>query len=140
MKTRIICVGNRYASGDDTGPRVFDFLARKPPPEDVEIIDGGLSGLNLLGLVEDAKRVIFVDSISGFGRQGEVVVMDGMEAGSETSMNYGHSGGLSYLLRVLPEVIKDELPEVLLVGVEGLADDQTIACAADTCMRLIMEG
>ena len=66
--------------------------------------------------------------------------MDGLEEGGDISSDYGHSGGLAYLLRVLPEVAEGELPEVLLVGVEGPADDITIAHAGDTCLKLAMEG
>ena len=136
MITRIICVGNRYIQGDDTGTRVYDYLSRKPIPENVEVLDGGLMGLDLIRLVEGTARVVFVDSLSGFNGSGEAVVLDGLEVGKDTTTGYGHSGGLEYLLRMLPAVWEGDLPEVFLVGAEGFPDEQTIADIAKTCVEI----
>ena len=140
MTTRIICVGNRLAPGDDAGPRVFDRLAQTPLPPGVEAIEGGLMGLDMLGLMEGAERIIFVDAVAGFAPGGGVKVMDALETGGELSAGYGHGGGLSFLLRVLPAVWEGVPPEVLLVGIERPADEQSVARAADVCLGLAGKG
>lgn len=140
MIARIICVGNRYVPGDDTGPRVYDHLLKAPIPENVEIMDGGLMGLDLLSLIEGTTRVVFVDSLSGFNGSGQAVVLDGIEVGKDATAGYGHSGGLEYLLRILPEVWEGDLPEVFLVGAEGLPDEQIIASIAKKCIAIAAGG
>ena len=136
MTARIICVGNRFVDGDDTGPQVYDRLSHMALPPDVDIVDGGLLGLNLLRFAEGADRLVFVDSVSGFGREGEVLVLDAMEAADGMAASYGHSCGLAYLLRVLPEVCEGGMPQVLLVGVEGSATEPMISRAADLSIKL----
>lgn len=140
MKKRIICVGNRYVPGDDTGLKVYDYLSRSTLPIDVHVIEGGLLGLGLLPFIEDAERVIFVDSVSGFGYQGQIVILDRVTAAKTTNTYYGHSAGLTYLLRVLPTVCDGKIPEISLVGAEGTADEYTIKVMASTCLRIAENG
>ena len=137
MSCRIICVGNRYVPGDDTGPRVFDRLAAAPLPAGVRLADGGLAGLNLLGLFEGEDRVVVVDAIAGGGSAGSVATLsrDQVAAG-----RYGHSGGLAYLLGVLSAVCEGPVPEVTLVGSEGVADDDTIARIAERALEIAACG
>ena len=140
MTTRIICVGNRFAPDDDTGPRVYERLAEREPPAGVEIFEGGLAGLNLLGLMEGAQRVVLVDSLAGFGAPGQIVVMDGIEAGRKVEAGYGHGNGLGYLLRVLPAVWEGTPPEIIVIGLEGRADEHTINRIVETCLDIAVAG
>ena len=113
---RIICVGNRYVESDNVGPRVYDYLARRDMPEDVSLIDGGLAGLDLLRFVEGGRRVVFVDALHGFVPGDLPLVLDHGTALGEWAAGYGHDGGLAYLLRMLPAVCGNGLPEIALVG------------------------
>jgi hydrogenase maturation protease len=127
---RIICVGNRYRVGDDAGPRVYDHLSQRPLPPGVELYDGGLGGLNLLGLVETAGRAVFVDNVRGFGAPGEVLVLGAADLPDDPGQAFDHASGLGYLLRVLPRVCPGPLPEVSIVGIEGEADAESVERAA----------
>jgi len=91
---RIICIGNRYVESDALGARVFDILSRRELPADVELFDGGLAGLNLLPLMDDCERVVFVDAIAG--DDDGVQILDADEVAGASV--YGHAGGLGYLL------------------------------------------
>lgn len=140
MSGRIICLGNRYLPGDDTGPRVFDRLSEMPLPGGVRITDGGLAGLNLLSLFEGERRVVLVDAVAGFGPEGDVAVLTRQEAVDGTPSRYGHAGNLAYLLAMLPEVCAGTVPEVVLVGIEGTADEYTIRRIADRALALAAGG
>ena len=72
---RIICIGNCYTPDDAAGPKVYDRLLQCALPNDIEVIDGGLAGLNLLRFIDNAERVVFVDNVSGFGQPNEIVVL-----------------------------------------------------------------
>lgn len=133
---RIICVGNRFAPGDTTGSLVYEHLLRAPLPRDLEVIDGGLGGLDLLRFVEGAERVVFVDSVSGFAERGQTIVLDLAEAQALAGDAYDHAAGLPYLLRALPCVCAGAIPEVLVVGVEGDAEPAVVGAAAELALRL----
>ena len=141
--TAVICLGNRYVPGDDVGCRVYDKLvdplAAFPVPPDVEIVDGGLCGLDLLSLVEGKRRVVFADALAGLAAPGEIVVLS-REQVADYAGRYGHGAGLPYLLHLLPQVCKPPLPEIALVGAEGDVNAETVGILAQRCMEIAIHG
>jgi hydrogenase maturation protease len=137
--TAVICLGNRYVPGDDVGCRVFDHLAGSAAPPDVEIIDGGLCGLDLLRLVEGRRCVVFADAVIGLAEPGTIVVLS-REQVADYAERYGHGAGLPYLLRLLPQVCRPPLPEIALVGAEGEVDEGTVRTLAERCMEIAIHG
>ncbi|MFA6497791.1 MAG: hydrogenase maturation protease [Desulfurivibrionaceae bacterium] len=135
----VICLGNRYVPGDDVGCRVFDYLSGISTPAYVEIIDGGLCGLDLLRSVEGKRRVVFADAVTGMGAPCEIVVLS-REQVADYAGSYGHSAGLPYLLRLLPQVCLPPLPEIALVGAEGIVDEGTVRMLAQRCMEIAIHG
>jgi hydrogenase maturation protease len=133
---RIICVGNRLIREDAAGPAIHDRLAARDLPADVELIDGGTAGLDLLRFLDGAERVVLVDSVVGYGAPGEAVVLDADEVGAMAAEVYDHAAGLPYLLRCLPHVCEEGVPQVVMVGVEGLPDDGALARAAELALHL----
>jgi hydrogenase maturation protease len=135
---RIICVGNRYVSHDMAGLLVYERLLESTLPPDVQVIDGGLAGLNLLPLVEGAERVVFVDQVAGFQENGDqIVILTAEEVAGLAGGQYGHSAGLAFLLRALPSVCEGDLPHIQLVGIEGHPDENVIEQAAWLAIRII---
>lgn len=137
---RIICIGNRQVSADDFGPRVYDCLAAEPLPSTVDIVDGGLGGLDLLRYLEDGRRVLFVDAVAGYADPGNIVVLDGAEVGRQCDSGFDHAAGLPYLLRVMPAVLDTVPPAVTLIGHEGAASTRTVRAAAQLALRLASES
>jgi hydrogenase maturation protease len=137
---RIVCIGNRYAPQDGAGPAVFDRLSRAPLPPDVELIDGGLGGLDLLRFVDGAERVVFVDAVAGFAAPGQVAVLSAREAAEAATGAYDHAAGLAWLLRALPLVCAEPLPEIALVGIEGEAGGAAIERAALLAIGIVTNG
>jgi len=123
---RIICVGSRHQPQDWVGPAVFEELAGEELPPEVELIDGGLAGLDLLRLMPPGARVVLVDRLIGFGDPGEVAVLEREEAAGLTGERFDHAAGLPYLLRVLPAVGGEPLPRVTLVGADGEPDRELV--------------
>jgi len=136
VKRRIICVGNRYVGEDSAGRAVYERLLRDGVPDGVDLVDGGLGGLSLLGLVEGMERVVFVDRTSGFGGDGCVVVLTAEEATDTATSPYGHEAGLAYLLRALPHVVEGELPVLAVVGLEAPLTESSVAEAARACVEI----
>jgi hydrogenase maturation protease len=142
MKNRIICIGNRLLPEDAAGPAVFDCLQKFRLPAGTELIEGGTAGLNLLPLLEQVGRVVFVDTVSGFTSDGEIIVLDQAAlVRSSTTPQFGHDIGLPYVLSVLPKVCDGELPEeITLIGLEGKCDAQVIEKAAKLSLSVAAGG
>jgi len=136
MNIRIICIGNRFFEPDAAGPRVYDMLASNPLPEGVQLIDGGLAGLNLLSCLEQTDLVIFVDTVSGFRDTPGIIVMNTFDS-LHIPSDYDHNSGLGYLLRVAPLVITENLPEIVLVGIQSGPDNCLCSQAARMCLEVI---
>jgi len=139
-KKRIICVGNRYRPEDSAGPMVYDQLVSGRIPGDIDVIDGGLAGLNLLRFINGADRVVFIDAVNGFRPSGGVIVLDAKDASQHADKIFGHNAGLSYCLRVLPEVHDGKLPEIFVVGIEGNTDPEKILKAAQMSLKIAIQG
>lgn len=60
---KIIGFGNKYRSDDGIGIRVIEELKRLDIFNDIEIIDGGTCGTDLLFLAKECKKIIIIDAI-----------------------------------------------------------------------------
>lgn len=136
---RIICIGNRYCEHDNAGLRVHDRLVEQGVPPGIEVFDGGLAGPNLLLLVESTEKVVFVDQVSGFGTEGEVMTLGTDELCDNADSRLSHGGGLPYLLKTMEASHPASPPKVLVVGIEGPADEAAIDKAAGLALDLAGE-
>lgn len=137
MRLKIICIGNRFHPQDSSGPRIFDQLQTRQLPEQVQLIDGGLGGLNLLGCLEEADKVIFVDSVTGFLPNGGTTIVDNPIEHLHVDDDFNHDAGLGYLLRIAPMVLDGPMPKVTLLGVEGNMSEKQCEEAVQLCLSLI---
>jgi hydrogenase maturation protease len=143
MRSIIICIGNRYVDMDAAGMQVYSLLqAMAPLPQGVEVIEGGLAGLNLLPLLEQGGRVVFVDAVQNLAQEGELTLLDGHDLGAlARADHYGHDGGLAYLLGALPHVCEGTLPtEMVLIGLEGKCSTSVLEQAALLSLEVAMHG
>jgi len=136
---RIICIGNRYIPEDAAGIEVYEFLKTRNIPHDIEVIDGGLAGLNLLPLVESMERIVFVDRITGFGAEGRIVWLKSGDVATLADERFDHTSGLPFLLRVLPQVCNGTIPAIRILGIEGIPDRRTIAKASLLALKVVQE-
>ncbi|MDP3478793.1 MAG: hydrogenase maturation protease [Desulfoprunum sp.] len=136
IHARILCIGNRFFAPDTAGPLVFDLLNTLPLPVDVELVDGGLGGLNLLPYLEKTELVVFVDAVVGFRKTPGIVVINPLESPPSDS-RYDHDAGLAYLLQTAPHVLEGGLPELILVGIEGSPSPDHCRQAGNICLTLV---
>lgn len=127
---RIICIGNRFEE-NSAGPLVYDQLAERELPPGVAVVDGSLSGLNLLGLVEECERVIFVDTVIGLGKPGEVMLIEDVSRMLHRPDRLGHSTGLGCLFSMIDQVVDGTAPEILVVGLEPPSTEAALWRAAE---------
>lgn len=136
---RVVCIGNALRDGDRSGPDAFALLTRTGCPTGVEVVDGGLAGLDLLHVMDGMRGVVFIDSVRGFGRPGEVVVLEPNEVVNKSPEAFDHASGIRYLLGVYGEVLSPPLPRVRVVGVEEPACEEDVARAVRVALSLLAE-
>ena len=75
-RTVVIGLGNPIMGDDGLGIAALERLREMwdIPPE-VELVDGGTWGLNLLPIIEDAERVLLIDAIDVAARPGTETVI-----------------------------------------------------------------
>jgi hydrogenase maturation protease len=137
---RIVCIGNRFKPEDSAGPMVYDHIMGGSIPEGVDVIDGGLAGLNLLRFFDGAVRVVIVDAVTGFRSSGGVLALTARDAERNAGAGFDHSAGIAYCLRMLPYVHEGRLPEIFLVGIQGAATPDRISKAAGMSLEIAGKG
>ncbi len=132
---RIICIGNQFLRGDDFGSRVYLQLARRSLPEDVQVIDGGIAGLDLLSFFDECEELIFVDNLGKDLPPEEVIDLEGNDLITD-EFEYSHASGLGYLIQADRAIRKDSQPHIILIGAGAQASEQAVNYAVDRCIQL----
>ena len=69
----ILGIGNILLSDEGVGVRVVEKLANLDLPDDVELLDGGTAGADLLDIIADRSKLIVVDAVDIDSDPGTVV-------------------------------------------------------------------
>ena len=69
-KIMVMGVGNILLSDEGLGVRFLDELAKMPLPENVELLEGGTAGLELVHLVQEVDFLIIVDAVNAKAEPG----------------------------------------------------------------------
>ena len=74
----ILGIGNLLFSDEGFGVRVLQRLMEGYEfPENVSLVDGGVLGLNLLGVISEADHLIVVDAVRNHGKPGTCYRLEG---------------------------------------------------------------
>ncbi len=133
-------MGNSLVADDAVGILVFHELQSRQCGDQVEIIEGGLDGLNLLPWFEDCGKIVLVDRVIGFGEPGAVLRLDLETICDGWQAAYSHSAGLLYLLKSLPYLQLKVPPSICMIGIEGAGDRETVKRAADLALEAVYEN
>jgi hydrogenase maturation protease len=122
--TLVLGLGNILMRDEGIGVRAVELLAERYefPPE-VQLLDGGTLGLNLLPYVEDADRLLVIDAVHVGGEPGTVVRLESEEVPAFLGVKISpHQIGLADLLAAAR--LRGRCPrELVLVGVQpGVID------------------
>jgi len=72
-KTKLIIGCGNLLSGDEgIGVHLIEYLKNKTLPEDIELLDGGTAGFELIDFIRSAQKVVIVDAVKAGGRPGQI--------------------------------------------------------------------
>jgi hydrogenase maturation protease len=115
----VLGVGNVLLTDEGVGVRALKELERQYTfPENVELLDGGTSGIELLRHIRNRDYLIIIDCMKCGQDPGTVVRVEGQDVPTAFRTRISpHQLGLSDLLAAA--MLTDELPEnLVLFGVE----------------------
>jgi len=120
-QVRILGCGSPLMGNDGIGLKVIEALHKTELKDlkDLDIEDAGVCGLDLLNLLEGARKVIIVDAILADSPPGTVHriegkdLLDGTEPHPLVSM---HDLTITDVLKIGEQV--QSLPEVVVIGIE----------------------
>jgi len=117
--TLVLGLGNTLLQDDGLGVRTIErLLSAYRLPEEVEALDGGVMGLDLLSRLEGISALLIVDAVSAGLPPGTPIRLagDAIPAALAQKMSM-HQAGLQDLLAV--SVLRGTLPQqVVLYGLE----------------------
>jgi hydrogenase maturation protease len=114
----ILGVGNILYSDEGFGVMVADRLYRHYEfPDHVTVMDGNVMGINLLGVVSDADRLIVVDAVRNNGSPGDFHRLEGEAIPKRIlAKNSLHQVDLLEALTLCQAM--DKQPETVILGAE----------------------
>jgi hydrogenase maturation protease len=74
--TVVIGLGSPLMGDDGIGLAALERLREAWVLDDVDLVDGGTWGMSLLPVIEDARRVLFLDAIRAGAEPGELVRLE----------------------------------------------------------------
>ena len=119
----ILGVGCLLFSDEGFGIRVIEKLEETYTfPDNVSVVDGGVLGVNLLGVISLADQLIVVDVIRNKGNPGDVYRLTGDQIPERIrAKNSIHQVDFLEALTLCQAL--DKVPETVIVGVEPLDID-----------------
>lgn len=118
MRVVVLGLGNILLRDEGVGVRVVEALAeRYALPPEVEVVDGGTAGMELLNVIAGCDHLIICDAIKGDAPPGTVIKLVDAEIPAFFQTRYSpHQLGLADMLATL--ALTDEAPgAVTLIGV-----------------------
>lgn len=114
----ILGVGNILYRDDGVGIRVVEKLEREYDfPDNVIIVDGGVLGINLLGVISNAGKLIVVDTVLNHGKPGDFHRLEHHEIPHRIlAKNSLHQVDLIEALTLCSAL--DHVPRTTIIGIE----------------------
>ena len=122
----ILGIGSILYSDDAFGIRVIEQIERDYEfPDEVLVVDGGVLGINLLGVISKPKHLIVVDTMRNKGNPGEIYRIEG-EAIPERIRAKNSLHQVDFLEALTLCQALDNVPKTVIIGVEP-EDIQTLS-------------
>jgi hydrogenase maturation protease len=114
----ILGVGCILYSDEGFGVRVIEAIQQRYEfPDNVLVVDGGVLGLNLLGVISQPDHLIVVDAIRNRGKPGDLYRLEG-DAIPERIRAKNSLHQVDFLEALTLCQALDRVPETVIVGVE----------------------
>ena len=134
----ILGIGSILYSDDAFGIRVIEQIDRDYEfPDEVLVVDGGVLGINLLGVISKPKHLIVVDTMRNKGNPGDIYRIEG-EAIPERIRAKNSLHQVDFLEALTLCQALDNVPKTVIIGVEP-EDIQTLSLVLTPTVQACIE-
>ncbi len=136
-KTLILGVGNLLMADDGIGIRVIERLEEAYElPEEVQVLDGGTLGMDLLYYLEGVRNLLIVDAVETGQAPGALIRLEGEAVPAHFSIKMSpHQFGIPDML--FAGKLRDIYPEeIVLLGVQPGSLDVTLELSPAVAAQL----
>ena len=119
IKTLVIGVGNLLMSDEGVGIHVVrELVSRYAIPEEVQVLDGGTLGMDLLYYLEGVDQVLIIDAVETGEAPGTIIRLEGNDVPAFLSVKMSpHEIGIPDMLAAAK--LKDIFPKsLILIGIQ----------------------
>lgn len=145
-KTLILGVGNVLLCDEGIGVRVIEFLQKQTLPDDIELVDGGTAGADLIDILADRETVIIVDAVRSDKPAGTIVRFGLKEVRSQKEnplslhdLDIPQTLAMTHLLKCAPQdvICFGVVPECISPGMEL---SQTLAPLVPEVAKIVLNA
>ncbi len=142
-KIVIVGIGNLLLSDEGVGVHAVRGLSQQELPPDVEVLDGGTSGADLVDHLEGRAKVIVIDAADGDGPPGTVYRCEARDLIEQQGSLSLHEFGLADSLH-MAECLDCAPQRVIVLGVQpatmepGLELSSAVAAVLPHIIRLAL--
>jgi hydrogenase maturation protease len=135
----ILGVGCTLLSDQGFGVNLIQALRQRFEfPPHVHLVDGGLVGVSLTGLIAQADHLIVIDAIANNGRPGDIYRLEGRQI-LERLTAKNHVQQVEFLEALAHCQALDNPPQTVLLAIEP-DDTKTLACELTPLLQDKMEA
>ena len=137
----VIGLGNLLMGDDGAGIHIINELRKQNLPEEVDIIDGGTGGVELIDILASSRTVIVIDAIITNGNSITGIRLFSPDAFIFNKEENGYSLHDVELTSVLSlmRALDLEIPEIKIVGIPAVDISPRIGLSEE-CSRVIPEA
>lgn len=136
-KTLVLGVGNLLLADEGFGIQVIERLQEAYHlPEEVQVLDGGTLGMDLLYYLEGVRRLLIVDAVETGGEPGTTIRLEGEDVPAHLSIKMSpHQVGVPDML--FAAKLRDIYPEeIVLLGVQPAVIDTSLELSPPVAAQL----
>jgi len=142
----ILGIGSILYSDDGFGIRVIEQIERDYEfPDEVLVVDGGVLGINLLGVISKPNHLVVVDAIRNRGNPGDLYRLEG-DAIPERIRAKNSLHQVDFLEALTLCQVFDKVPQTVIIGVEpqdyqtlSLALTPTVQARIEPAIRMVLD-
>jgi hydrogenase maturation protease len=118
MHIMILGIGNILFGDEGFGVRVIEKLTGLYEfSENISVVDGGVLGMNLLGIISEADHLIVIDAVRNRDKPGTLIRLEGTEIPARVrAKNSLHQVDFLEALTLCQAL--DKIPHTIILGVE----------------------
>ena len=140
----VLGVGNILLRDEGVGVRVIEQMQKMRLPDDVELVDGGTAGADLLDVLAERRKIIVIDAVQADCEPGTVLrfTTDDLVRPDGVGMSL-HELGLGEALTMIRQ-LGCEPKDVVVFGIKpkniecGLELSQEVAASVPRVVKLVL--